>query len=83
MKKEFEQEMEDELRPEYNFAQMSGGVRGQYVERYRTGTNIVRLDPDVAQAFPDDAAVNEALRLLIQVAQRQQSQPVTSPDSLD
>lgn len=73
MKKEVENEMEDELRPEYDFAQMQGGVRGKYIERYRTGTNLVLLDPDVAQAFPDDAAVNEALRLLIQVAQRQQS----------
>ena len=71
MKREFEKNMDDELRPEYNFSQMQGGVRGKYVERYRTGTNIVRLDPDVAQAFPNDAAVNEALRLLIQVAQRQ------------
>ncbi|MBD2336403.1 hypothetical protein H6G64_05285 [Calothrix sp. FACHB-156] len=72
MKKEFENEMEDELRPEYDLAQMSGGVRGKYVERYRAGTNLVLLDPDVAQAFPNDEAVNEALRLLIQVAQRQQ-----------
>ncbi|MBD2741958.1 hypothetical protein [Coleofasciculus sp. FACHB-1120] len=76
MKKEVENEMEDELRPEYNFAQMKGGVRGKYVERYRLGTNLVLLDPDVAQVFPDDAAVNEALRLLIQVAQRQQSNTV-------
>jgi hypothetical protein len=51
---------------------MQGGVRGKYVERYRSGTNLVLLDPDVAQAFPDDAAVNEALRLLMQIAQRQQ-----------
>ncbi len=72
MKKELENEMEGELRPEYDFAQMKGGVRGKYVERYRSGTNLVLLDPDVAQAFPNDAAVNEALRLLIQVAQRQQ-----------
>lgn len=72
MKKEVENEMEDELRSEYDFAQMQGGVRGKYVERYRTGTNLVLLDADVAQAFPNDAAVNEALRLLIQVAQRQQ-----------
>ncbi|AFY49646.1 hypothetical protein Nos7524_3872 [Nostoc sp. PCC 7524] len=57
--------MEDELRPEYDFAQMEGGVRGKYVERYRTKTNIVRLDPDVAEAFPNDEAVNNALRLLI------------------
>jgi len=72
MKKELENEMEDELRPEYDFAQMEGGVRGKYVERYRQQTNLVRLDPDVAQAFPTDKAVNEALRLLIQIAQRQQ-----------
>ncbi|NES20275.1 MAG: hypothetical protein F6K41_15410 [Symploca sp. SIO3E6] len=72
MKKAFEKEMEDELRPEYDFAQMEGGVRGKYVERYRSGTNLVLLEPDVAQAFPNDKAVNEALRLLIQVAQRQQ-----------
>ncbi|QSJ18427.1 hypothetical protein JYQ62_06515 [Nostoc sp. UHCC 0702] len=64
--------MEDELRPEYDFAQMEGGVRGKYVERYRTKTNLILLDPDVAQAFPNDKAVNDALRLLIQIAQRQQ-----------
>ncbi|NET55636.1 MAG: hypothetical protein F6K47_05540 [Symploca sp. SIO2E6] len=73
MKKVFETEMADDLRPEYDFAQMEGGVRGKYVERYRQGTNLVLLDPDVAQAFPNDEAVNEALRLLIQVAKRQQS----------
>ena len=66
MKKEVENEMEDDLRSEYNFAQMEGGVRGKYVERYRAGTNLVLLDPDVAQAFPNDAAVNDALRILIQ-----------------
>lgn len=64
--------MDDELRSEYDFAQMEGGVRGKYVERYRKQTNLVRLDPDVSQAFPNDEAVNEALILLIQIAQRQQ-----------
>ena len=73
MKKEVENEMEDELCPEYDFAQMQGGLRGKYVERYRTGTNLVLLDPDIAQAFPNDDAVNNALRLLIQIAQRQQT----------
>ncbi|HLO52262.1 MAG TPA: hypothetical protein VK211_27930 [Kamptonema sp.] len=72
MKKDIENEMEDELLSEYDFAQMSGGVRGKYVERYRAGTNLVLLDADVAQAFPNDAAVNEALRMLIRIAQRQQ-----------
>lgn len=72
MNKEVEKEMEDELRSEYDFTHMKGGVRGKYVERYRAGTNVVLLDPDVAQAFPNEIAVNEALRMLIQVAQRQQ-----------
>jgi hypothetical protein len=71
MKKEVD-ELEDELRPEYDFSKMAGGVRGKYVERYRSGTNLVLLDPDVAEAFPTDASVNEALRLLLQIAQRQQ-----------
>jgi hypothetical protein len=70
--KKAESNMEDDLRPEYDFAQMPEGVRGKYVERYRAGTNLVRLDPDVSQAFPSEAAVNEALRLLMQIAQRQQ-----------
>lgn len=56
-------EMEDELRSEYDFSNLQGGVRGKYVDRYRSGTNLVLLDPDVAQAFPNDEAVNEALRL--------------------
>ena len=71
MKKEID-ELEDELRPEYDFSKMAGGVRGKYVERYGAGKNLVLLDPDIAQAFPTDASVNEALRLLLQIAQRQQ-----------
>jgi hypothetical protein len=71
MKKEVD-ELEDELRPEYDFANMQGGVRGKYVQRYRSGTNLVLLEPDIAKAFPTDASVNEALRLLIQIADRQQ-----------
>lgn len=80
MNKEVENEMEDELRPEYNFAQMEGGVRGKYVERYHSGTNLVLLDPDVARSFPNDAAVNDALRMLIQVAQRQQTNKALEPN---
>jgi hypothetical protein len=71
MNREIDTEMEDELRAEYDFSHLSGGVRGKYVERYQAGTNLVLLDPDVAQAFPTEDAVNEALRLLMQVAQRQ------------
>jgi hypothetical protein len=71
MNKRVDSDMDDELRPEYDFFQLEGEVRGKYVERYQRGTNLVLLDPDVAQAFPTEDDVNNALRLLIQVAQRQ------------
>jgi hypothetical protein len=72
-------ELEDEIRPEYDFSKMKGGVRGKYVKRYQSGTNLVLLEPDVAQAFPTSEAVNEALRLLMQIAQRQQSNTALEP----
>lgn len=53
MNKEIDSEMDDELRPEYDFSQLAGGVRGKYVERYRTGTNLVLLDADVAQGISE------------------------------
>lgn len=66
------EEMEDELRPEYDLRELlQGGVKGKYVERYRSGTNLILLDPDVAKAFPDEVAVNEALRLVIQLGKLQ------------
>ena len=71
MKMDSSQELEDELRSEYDFRKMKGGVRGKYVERYQAGTNVVLLDPDVAQAFPTSEVVNEALRMLMQISQRQ------------
>src|SRR5450759_1381472 len=52
----------DDMRPEYDFASMKGGVRGKYAKRLREGTNIVLLDPAVVEAFPTEDAVNEALR---------------------
>ncbi|MFM6277087.1 MAG: hypothetical protein ACKN9K_02065 [Dolichospermum sp.] len=79
MKMENNHELEDDSRPEYDFSKMQGGVRGKYVERYRTGTNIVLLDPDVAQAFPTSDAVNEALRMLMQIAQRQKPNTALEP----
>ena len=60
--------MKDELRPEYDFASMKGGVRGKYLKRFREGTNIVLLDPEVAEAFPNDEAVNVALRGVLNTA---------------
>jgi hypothetical protein len=62
---------DDDLLPEYDFSQMKGAVRGKYVERFREGTNLVLLDPDVAAAFPDAKAVNDALRRMLQEKQQQ------------
>ena len=56
---------DDEMRPEYDF---SGGVRGKYYEAYMQSSNIVVLDPDVAEIFRDSASVNEALRLIAKIA---------------
>ncbi|MFO7632796.1 MAG: hypothetical protein R6W76_09665 [Caldilinea sp.] len=75
MKKDDMTEMDDELRPQYDLRTLlKDGVRGKYVERYRAGTNLVLLDPDVAKAFPDETAVNEALRLVIQLGEIQRRQ---------
>jgi hypothetical protein len=64
---------DDELRAEYDFSELKGRVRGKYAERYREGTNLVLLEPDVAAAFPDAKAVNEALRLLMKTTREQDS----------
>lgn len=58
----------DDLLPEYDFRNMKGGVRGKYAKAYRGGTNLARLDPDVAAAFTTDSSVNEALRAIMRVA---------------
>jgi hypothetical protein len=52
----------DDIRAEYDFRAMKGGVRGKYASFVREGTNVVLLEADVAEAFPTEAAVNEALR---------------------
>ncbi len=76
MKAKIETPLDDELRPEYDETLLKDGVRGKYVERFRAGTNLVLLAPDVAKAFPTAEAVNEALRLLMKVAQ--QSRVITN-----
>ena len=60
-------EYNDELRPEYDETLLKNGIRGKYAERYAAGTNIIKLDPDVADAFPNEEAVNEALRFILKV----------------
>jgi hypothetical protein len=66
MKKDDNASAEDDLRPEYDLSDLKGGVRGKYLERYRAGTNLALLAPDVRTAFPTDEAVNQALRSLMQ-----------------
>jgi hypothetical protein len=65
-------EMNDELRPEYDMKSLlKNGVRGKFAEKYREGTNLVLLEPDVAKAFPNEKAVNEALSLVIKLSEVQ------------
>jgi len=74
MKRKVKTEEEDELRPEYDLSKLKGGVRGKYAQRYKEGTNLVLLEPDVAEVFPDDESVNRALRLLMEISEKQLSQ---------
>lgn len=62
-------DMTDELRPEYKRSDLGEIVRGKYANRIKDETNVVLLEPDVAQAFPNDEAVNKALRYLLEVAE--------------
>jgi len=55
----------DEMRPEYDLSKLKGRVRGRFTALYNAGTNLVLLSPEVAEHFPDDQAVNNALRKLI------------------
>lgn len=55
----------DEMRTEYDF---SNGIRGKHFQAYKQGTNIVTLEPDIAEIFKDSEAVNHALRMLITLA---------------
>ena len=58
----------DDMRPEYDF---SSGARGKFYKEYMKGTNVVLLEPDVAEVFPNSQAVNAALRALADIAKRQ------------
>jgi len=64
MKKEPAAKPSDDLRPEYDLSQLKGGVRGKYYRRATAGTNLVLIDPDLANLFPDAKAVNRALRVI-------------------
>lgn len=65
----------DELRPEYERSDFGTLVRGKYASRLAEATNVVVLEPEVARVFPNDKAVNEALRGLIKVAEAARPAP--------
>jgi hypothetical protein len=68
MKKESAKTLKDDLRGEYDLSHLNGGVRGKYYRRAMAGTNLVLIEPDLAQLFPDSESVNRALRLLADTA---------------
>lgn len=67
MKKQVKSENDPDMLDDYDFSQ---GVRGKYAERFAQGSNVVVLAPDMAEIFPDSESVNNALRLLVEVAGR-------------
>jgi hypothetical protein len=63
-----------EMRAEYDF---SAGVRGKYTEQYQAGSNVILLEPELAEAFPNSKAVNDALRALVAAATRKEGRKRT------
>jgi hypothetical protein len=79
MKKKSNDEQNDDLRPQYDLRRLlKTGVQGKYAERFREGTNLVLLAPDVAEAFPTADAVNETLRLVLQLTKLRAEKPRSS-----
>ncbi|MCB2263213.1 MAG: hypothetical protein LGR52_09800 [Candidatus Thiosymbion ectosymbiont of Robbea hypermnestra] len=72
MNTEYDDELNDELREEYDFSRMTGGVRGKYAKQYHEGVKLIMLEPDVAKMFPDAKSVNETLRALSKIVQQYQ-----------
>ncbi|MGB4767133.1 MAG: hypothetical protein WBH09_09500 [Rugosibacter sp.] len=69
----------DDLRPEYSREDLGKGVRGKFLNSYNKGTNLVLLNPEIAKAFSSSAAVNEALKSLLQLTK--QTVELTHPSS--
>ncbi len=69
MKKESAAKRGDDMRKEYDLSKLAGGVRGKYYRQATAGTNLVLIEPDLANMFPDSEAVNRALRVLAEAAQ--------------
>ena len=69
MKKVSPKKFDDDLRPEYDLSKLKGGVRGKYYRQATAGTNLVLIEPELADVFPDTESVNRALRLLVETAE--------------
>lgn len=69
MKKASAKRNNDDLRREYDLSQLKGGVRGKYYREATAGTNLVLIEPELANVFPDTESVNRALRLLADTAE--------------
>jgi hypothetical protein len=70
---ELKKKPDDQLQPEYDLKSLlKEGVRGKYTARYQEGTNLVLLEPEVAKAFPNEKAVNDALKLVIKLTRIQE-----------
>ncbi|MCU0574452.1 MAG: hypothetical protein MUC41_15870 [Syntrophobacteraceae bacterium] len=84
MKRKSRDEKADDLRAEYDLGELlKTGTQGKYADRFNEGTNLVLLDEDIAQAFPTDQAVNEALRLVIQLRNLPKSGSKTNTKRVD
>ena len=69
MKKVSAKRFNDDLRPEYDLSQLKGGARGKYYRRAAAGTNLMLIEPELAEVFRDSESVNRALRLLVDTAE--------------
>jgi hypothetical protein len=72
MNQDLNNETDPDMLDEYDF---SNGVRGKYVDRFPKGSNVIVLDPDVAQIFPDSESVNQALRALAEIIRNRAEKP--------
>lgn len=68
MKKASAKRINNDLRPEYDLSRLKGGVRGKYYRKATAGTNLVLIEPELTNVFPDTESVNRALRLLADTA---------------
>jgi hypothetical protein len=69
MRKTSPTRLDDDLRPEYDLSKLKGGVRGKYYRQAAAGTNLMLIEPELAEAFGGAESVNRALRLLLDTAQ--------------